>query len=56
MKNPFFWLAFACVLFLGAYAFIHPGAESLSALKEITIGILVGKFALSVPNNGASPK
>lgn len=47
MKSPFFWLAFACVLFSGAYAFLHPGPESLQLLKEISIGILVGKYALA---------
>ncbi len=47
MKNTFFWLAFACVLFSGTYAFLHPGPESLQLLKEISIGVLVGKYALA---------
>ncbi len=51
MKNPFFWLAFTCVLFSGAYAFLHPGPDSLDMLREISIGILVGKYALA---NGSS--
>lgn len=56
MKNPFVWMAFACVLFSGAYAFLHPGPESLDMLKELSIGILMGKYALANANgngNGA---
>ena len=54
MTNPFFWMAFACVLFVGAYAFLHPGPDSLQMLREIAIGILVGKYALA--NGHTLPK
>jgi hypothetical protein len=47
MKSPFFWLAFTCVLCVGVYAFLNPGQPSLEMLKEITIGVLVGKYALA---------
>ena len=52
MKNPFFWLCFAAVIFCGAYAMLHPSVETLGMLKEITIGLLVGKYALAAPANG----
>lgn len=53
MRNPFFWLAFTCVLCVGAFAFLHPSQESLEMLKEVTIGVLVGKYALA--NGNANP-
>lgn len=53
MKNPFFWLAFVCVLCVGAYAFLNPGQPSMEMLKEVTIGVLVGKYALA--NGNANP-
>jgi hypothetical protein len=54
MKNPFFWLAFTCVLCVGAYAFVNPGQPSMEMLKEVTIGVLVGKYALA--NGYANPE
>lgn len=53
MKNPFFWLAFVCVLCVGAYAFLNPGQPSMEMLKEVTIAVLVGKYALA--NGNANP-
>lgn len=53
MKNPFFWLAFVCVLCVGAYAFLNPSQASMEMLKEISIGVLVGKYALA--NGNADP-
>lgn len=49
MRNPFFWLAFICVVCVGAYAFVNPSQQSMEMLKEVTIGVLVGKYALSQP-------
>lgn len=50
MRNPFFWLAFTCVLCVGVYTFLNPGQASLEMLKEITIGVLMGKYALATAN------
>jgi hypothetical protein len=54
VKSPFFWLALICVLSVGAYAFLNPGQQSMEMLKEITIGVLVGKYALANGNTDAS--
>lgn len=50
MRNPFFVMAFTCIVFSGVYCFLHPGPEALDMLKEITIGILIGKYALAHGN------
>ncbi len=52
MKSPFFWLAFACVLCVGGYAFLHPSPPAMEMLKEITIGVLIGKYALANGDGG----
>ncbi len=54
MKNPFFWLAFVCVTSVGAYAFLNPSQQSMEMLKEVTIGVLVGKYALANGNPAPS--
>ncbi len=51
MKNPFFWLALVCVLSVGGYAFLNPSQPSMEMLKEVTIGVLVGKYALANGNS-----
>ncbi len=51
MKNPFFWLALVCVLCVGGYAFLNPSQQSMEMLKEVTIGVLVGKYALANGNS-----
>lgn len=53
MRNPFFWLALVCVVSVGLFAFINPSQQSLEMLKEVTIGVLMGKYALA--NGGAKP-
>lgn len=52
MKNPHLWLAILCVTGVVIYALWHPGPESLSMLKEVSIGVIIGKFALEVPRHG----
>ena len=52
MKNPHLWLVIICVTGVVIYALWHPGPESLSMLKEVSIGVIVGKFALEVPRHG----
>jgi len=52
MKNPYVWLVVICVCGVVLYALWHPSAESLAMLKEISVGVIVGKFALEVPRHG----
>ena len=54
MKNPHLWLAVMCVAGVVVYALWHPGPDSLSMLKEVSVGVIVGKFALEVPRHGSS--
>lgn len=49
MRDATVWLAVACVVAVGVYAFLYPGRESMEMLKEVTIGVLVGKYALAMP-------
>ena len=55
MKSPFFWITFACVLAVAAYALLYPSEQAMEMLKEVTIGVLVGKYALANANS-VSPK
>lgn len=49
MKNPHMWLVLVCVAGVVVYTLWHPGPDSLAMLKEVTVGVIVGKFALEVP-------
>ncbi len=51
VKTPFFWLALVCVVCVGVYAFLNPSQQSMEMLKEVTIGVLVGKYALANGNS-----